>query len=241
MKLPEPLYPGVLLHRYKRFLADVALPGGEVVTAHCPNSGSMLGCALPGSPVMLSRSADPKRRLPYTWELVKVDTRWVGINTLRANRLAREAIEAGRIPELAGYRSIRGEVPYGTRSRIDLLLSGPQGECYLEVKNVTLAQGDTACFPDAVTLRGQKHLRELMAVVAAGRRGVVLFVVQRGDVTALAPADRIDPQYARLLRLALRRGVEVLAYRADPSPGAILLDTPLPVLPSPPAPGGAQR
>lgn len=215
MKLP-PLIPGRLVKRYKRFLADIELEDGSLVTAHCPNSGSMLGCNLPGSPVMLSLSPNPERKLPYTWELVQVDGYWVGLNTMLPNRLAEEAILDGTIAELQGYARLRREVPYGSeRSRIDILLEGDQGRCYVEVKNVTLVEHGLALFPDAVTERGQKHLRELMEVVRNGDRGVILFTVQRGDGNAVAPADAIDPVYGRLLREATLNGVEALAYRAS--------------------------
>lgn len=229
MKLPT-LIPGRLIKRYKRFLADIELADGSVVTAHCPNSGSMLGCDLPGSPVMLSRSAKPDRKLPYTWELVLTEGHWVGLNTMLPNRLAEEAIQDGTISELQGYAHLRREVPYGNeRSRIDILLEGESGRCYVEVKNVTLVEGGLALFPDAVTERGQKHLRELMEVVRQGDRSVLLFTVQRGDGGEVAPADRIDPVYGRLLREAATNGVEVLAYRAVVNPLEIRLTERLPV------------
>lgn len=230
MKLP-PLIPGTLIKRYKRFLADITLADGSMVTAHCPNSGSMLGCNLPGSPVMLSQSPNPNRKLAYTWELVQVGGYWIGLNTMLPNRLAEEAILNGTISELQGYGQLRREVPYGSeRSRIDLLLEGSQGRCYVEVKNVTLVEGELALFPDAVTERGQKHLRELMEVVRNGDRGIILFTVQRGDGKAVAPADRIDPAYGRLLREAVRNGVEALAYRASVQPEEIRLTDRLAVL-----------
>ena len=230
MKLPSPLIPGRLVRRYKRFLADVELADGRVVTAHCANSGSMLGNKEPGSPVLLSTSSNPKRTLPYTWELVEVNGHWVGINTSLPNRLAREGIESGVVKELQGYDTIRGEVAYGTNSRVDLLLTGASGRCYVEVKNVTLADGGRALFPDAVTERGQKHLRELQQVVAAGDRGVIFFVVQRGDGLSVSPADAIDPEYGRLLRQAVDNGVEALAYRALVTPGEIRIAERLPVV-----------
>lgn len=223
MKLP-PLLPGRLVRRYKRFLADVELEDGSLVTAHCPNSGSMLGCNLPGSPVMLSLSANPNRKLAHTWELVQVDGFWVGLNTMLPNRLAEEAILSGTIAELQSYAGLRREVAYGSeRSRIDILLEGDQGRCFVEVKNVTLVEQGLALFPDAVTERGQKHLRELMEVVRNGDRGVILFTVQRGDGAAVAPADRIDPAYGCLLREAVDQGVEALAYRALVTPEVIRL------------------
>jgi sugar fermentation stimulation protein A len=230
MKLPHPLAPGRLLRRYKRFLADVEMSDGSVVTAHCPNSGSMLGCAAPGSPVLLSKSDNPSRKLPYTWELVHVDNCWVGINTGLPNRLVREGIEQGIVTELQGYGRLRQEVCYGgERSRIDLLLEEP-GLCYVEVKNVTLVEGGVARFPDAVTTRGQKHLRELMAMVKSGARAVNFFVVQHAGARAVAPADLIDPAYGRLLRQAALAGVELLAYQASVTPTDIALCRVLPIV-----------
>jgi sugar fermentation stimulation protein A len=229
VRLP-PLIAGTLVRRYKRFLADVILEDGSPVTVHCPNSGSMKGCAVPGSRVFLSRSPNPRRAYPLTWELVESDGFWAGINTSLPNRLAREAIENGTVTELQGYDSIRPEVPYGERSRIDLLLEGPSGRCYVEVKNVTLVEGRRALFPDAVTLRGQKHLNELMRVVREGDRGVIFFTVQRGDGESVSPADAIDPEYGRLLRLVVQSGVEALAYRAEISPEEIRLTNRLPVM-----------
>jgi len=229
VKLPA-LYRGVLIKRYKRFLADVQLEDGRTVTAHCPNSGSMKGCALPGSPIWLSLSDNKKRKLAYTWELVEADGCLAGINTALPNLLVREAIENGTVSQLAGYETIRPEVPYGENSRIDLLLDGPAGRCFVEVKNVTLAEGDRALFPDAVTLRGQKHLRELMRVVSEGGRGVIFFTVLRGDARSMSPADLIDPEYGRLLRESCRHGVEALAYQALVTPAEIRLIEQLPII-----------
>ncbi|ACD97156.1 DNA/RNA nuclease SfsA [Trichlorobacter lovleyi] len=230
MKLPD-LIPGRLIKRYKRFLADIELEDCSVVTAHCPNSGSMLGCNLPGSPVLLSLSPNPNRKLAYTWELLQVNGFWVGLNTMLPNRLAEEAILDGTIVELQGYPKLRREVAYGSeRSRIDILLEDDGKRCYVEVKNVTLVEGGLALFPDAVTARGQKHLRELMEMVRNGDRAVLLFTVQRGDGNAVAPADRIDPEYGRLLREAVANGVEALAYRAEVQPEQIRLTERLAVL-----------
>lgn len=229
MILP-PLIPGTLIKRYKRFLADVTLEDGSVVTVHCPNSGSMKGCATPGSRVFLSRSPNPGRTYPHTWELVESDGFWAGINTGLPNRLVREAIENATVAELRGYATIRPEVPYGKHSRIDLLLEGPAGRCFVEVKNVTLVEDGRALFPDAVTTRGQKHLNELIRVVREGDRGVIFFTVQRGDGNSVSPADGIDPEYGRLLRLALANGVEALAYRALVTPGEIKLTEKLPII-----------
>lgn len=230
MKLPQPLYQGKLIRRYQRFLADVELEDGTLVTAHTPNTGSMMGCALPGSRVLLSKSCNLGRKYPHSWELVHADGVWVGINTQLPNLLVREGIENGTITELAGYRQIRSEVPYGSGSRIDLLLCGDRGLCYVETKNVTLVRQGCALFPDAVSARGQKHLRELMEMVRQGHRAVNLFVVQREDVESLSPADAIDPAYGALLREAARNGVEALAYRASVTRDEVRLERSLPVL-----------
>jgi sugar fermentation stimulation protein A len=233
MEFKTPLIEATLLRRYKRFLADVRLSDGEVITVHTANTGSMLGCAEPGSRVWLSRSESTTRKYPYSWEISEAAGVLVGINTALPNALVREAIEAGVIVELQGYRSLRGEVPFGSeRSRVDWLLQGhgDQGDCYVEVKNVTAAVAGTAIFPDAVSARGAKHLRELMGVVAAGQRGVLCFCVQRGDVTAVRPADEIDSVYGETLRRARQNGVELIAYQAEVSPAGIALRRPLPVL-----------
>lgn len=229
MKLP-PLFPATLIKRYKRFLADIMLEDGSTVTVHCPNSGSMKGCATPGSRVFISRSANPGRKFPFTWELVESAGFWAGINTALPNRLVREAIENGTAAELQGYESIRPEVAYGEHSRIDLLLESPGQRCFVEVKNVTLVEDGRALFPDAVTTRGQKHLNELMRVVREGDRGVIFFTVQRGDGLTVSPADAIDPEYGRLLRLAMKSGVEALAYRALVTPQEIVLTERLPIV-----------
>ncbi len=234
MRFDTPLVGGRLVKRYKRFLADVVLDDGTELTAHCPNTGSMLGCQAPGSRVWLSRSDNPKRKYAYTWELVEVDGGvLVGINTGRSNALVREAVEAGVIRELGGYEAIRGEVRYGSEgSRVDFLLSGASGECYVEVKNVTAAVADgVALFPDAVSARGTKHLRELMgAVRSEQRRAVLCFCVQRTDVTEVRPADHIDPEYGRTLREAIAAGVEAVAYRARMGADAVALEAPVPVV-----------
>jgi sugar fermentation stimulation protein A len=219
MRFTAPLVPATLVRRYKRFLADVALPGGETVTAHCANPGSMIGLAAPGAPVWLSRSHNPKRKLGHSWELVEVDlgsgTELVGINTTNPNVLAAEAIAAGLIPELTGYRSIRREVKYGKNSRVDFLLEEPgRPPCYVEVKNVHLMrQKGLAEFPDAVTKRGAKHLQELAVVAAAGARAVMLFLVQIASAERFALARDIDPAYGLQFDLARARGVEALARR----------------------------
>jgi sugar fermentation stimulation protein A len=210
---------GRLIRRYKRFLADVTLADGTEVTAHCPNTGSMLGCQPENARVILSTSDNPKRKLKYTWELVETSPgTWACVNTSRPNAQAREAIEQGLVTELSGYPGCRAEVKYGSeKSRIDLHLSGhdTRPDAWVEVKNVTLCdEQGVGYFPDAVSVRGQKHLRELMAQVEAGERGVLLFVVNHTGIEQVKPADHIDPAYGKLLREASSAGVEVLAYRA---------------------------
>ena len=226
MRFPAPLLEGRLLRRYQRFLADVDTAAG-ILTAHCPNTGSMQGCAEPGMRVWLSPATNPARKLAWTWELVEaLPGVVVGMHTGRSNALVREAIEAGRVPELAGYATIRPEVKYGEGSRIDLLLTAPgRPDCYVEVKNVTAAvAGHIGYFPDAVTTRGTKHLREMSAMIAAGHRAVLVFCVQRGDVDCVRPADHIDPVYGRTLREALAAGVEVIALGATVTPAGIELE-----------------
>lgn len=227
------LISGVLVKRYKRFLADVVLDDGREVTAHCPNTGSMKNCAEPGSRVWLLDSQNPKRKYPLGWELVEIEQEYLAcINTGRANGLMREAIERGVITELQGYGSIRQEVKYGENSRIDLLLSeGEQADAWVEIKNVTLLEEDNwGSFPDAVTARGAKHLNELMAMVAKGERAVMLFCVAHTGIKQIRPADQIDPKYGRLLREAAVAGVEILAYGAEISPESISIQQRLPVI-----------
>lgn len=231
MRFDPPLREGILVRRHKRFLADVQLADGTLLTAHCANSGSMLGVAVPGSPVALSHHPDKGRKLEWTWELVRLGSHWVGVNTALPNQLVADAIASGAIPTLAGWPTLRREVAYGTGSRIDLLLQGGgRPDCYVEVKNVTLAEGKVARFPDSVTTRGQKHLRELMAVRAQGHRAALVFWVFRGDCTEVRPADDIDPEYGRLLRAAARAGVELVAVDARVSPQTVEPGRLLPVV-----------
>ncbi len=207
------LIKGTLIERYKRFLADIRLRNGRVVTAHCPNSGSMMGCSEPGRPVYISRSNNPKRRLAYTWEMIEMPSSLVGVNTLVPNRLVKQAIIEGKIKALAGYERVTGEVKCSPHSRLDLALDGFDGRrCFVEVKNCTLIENGIAYFPDAVTARGLKHLKELEEQVRVGNRGVIFFLIQRMDATAFCSADHIDPAYGRELRSVVSNGVEVLAY-----------------------------
>ncbi len=232
MNLPA-LVEGRLIVRRNRFVAEVELADGRQVEAHCPNTGSMQGCKTPGSRVWLSPATNPERKLQWTWELVEADGVAVGLHTGRTNGLVREAIEQGIVPKLAGYGRLRTEVRYGSEnSRIDLLLDDDgRPPCYVEVKNVTAAvEGGLGYFPDAGTERGSKHLRELMAVVRQGQRGVIFFCVQRGDVAEVRPADHIDKVYGRTLREAVAAGVEALAWGAAVTPAEIRLVRPLPVV-----------
>ena len=223
MRFDTPLIPCTFVRRYKRFLADVRLADGTELTVHCPNSGSMRRCQPVGGQAWISDSKNPQRKLRHTLELVSLDGVPICVNTHRANGLAEEAIRAGVITELGGYPVLRREVRYGNeKSRIDILLEGEQGRCYVEVKNVSLDADDgVGRFPDAVTTRGTKHLRELVAMVAEGHRAVLLFCAAKPDFRVIEPADDIDPVYGKTLRSAAAAGVELLAYRCDISPHEI--------------------
>jgi sugar fermentation stimulation protein A len=219
MRFSAPLVPATLIRRYKRFLADVALPSGETVTVHCANPGSMIGLAAAGARVWLSRSNNPKRKLVHSWELIEVDlgsgAELVGINTIHPNALAAEAIGAGAIAELTGYASVRREVKYGKNSRVDFLLEAPmRPPCYIEIKNVHLMRRPgLAEFPDAVTKRGAKHLAELGDMASAGARAVMLFLIQIASARRFTLARDIDPAYGRAFDAARGKGVEAIAYR----------------------------
>lgn len=236
MKYMPPLQQGILIKRYKRFLTDVRLPSGEEITIHCPNTGSMKNCLAPDASCWFSTSDNPKRKYPHTWEIATTPQgHLAGINTGRANALVVEAIESGVVAELDGYAQLRCEVRYGEeRSRIDILLSDKVDSelCYVEIKSVTLyddeANDGLGLFPDAVSSRGTKHLRELMAVKAQGHRAVLFFCVQHSGIERVAPAAAIDPLYAKTLREAVAAGVEVLAYGADISDQEITLRRRLP-------------
>lgn len=233
MKFSAPLISATLIRRYKRFLADMRLEGGEEITVHCANPGAMTGLARPGMVAFLSDSKNPKRKLQLSWELVEADdgagTTLVGINTAHPNNIVAEAIAAGQIPELAGYDTLRREVAYGEKSRVDFLLSGPgRPDCYVEVKNVHLMRKTgLAEFPDAVTARGARHLGELSAMVRQGARAVMLYLVQRGDANRLSLAGDIDPAYAAAFASARAAGVEALAYDCAVSLEEIALRRPV--------------
>jgi len=222
------LVHGRLIKRFKRFLADVRLDDGTEVVAHCTNSGSMKSCLENGAEVYLTPVTDPKRRTKFTWEMIKINGSWVGINTGNPNKLAFEAIAAGLIPELSGYTNVKREVVFGD-SRFDVFAENETEKCFVEVKNVSLKEGKYALFPDAVTTRGQKHLKTLMEVKAAGIRAVMLYIVQRTDVEVFAPAREIDPEYARVLKQAVNAGVEVIVLQVEVTPEGIYLKKKLPV------------
>ncbi|MCL6271763.1 DNA/RNA nuclease SfsA [Sansalvadorimonas sp. 2012CJ34-2] len=224
-----------LERRYKRFLADITLPDGSTTTIHCPNTGSMKNCQPDGTRVWYSDSNNPKRKLPLTWELVEIPVTYgeteiktlACINTGRANKVVQEAVENNVIPALSGYTEVRKEVKYGSEnSRIDLLLTAEnRQDCYIEVKSVTLATGDGyGEFPDAVTERGRKHLRELVSMVKEGHRAVLLFCVQHTGIETVSPAESIDPAYGKALREAIEEGVEVLVWGSTITPEEIVLN-----------------
>lgn len=229
MRIDQPLLRGRLQRRYKRFLADVEVKDGEVLVAHCPNTGSLLGCTPEGARAVLRDSQNPARKLRYSLQTVEVDGTWVNVDTSLPNAVVAEAVAAGEVPELAGYDGLRREVRYGKGSRIDLLLERPDARCYVEVKSTTLAVDGEGRFPDAVTARGKKHLEELAGMVAEGHRAVIFFLVSRGDVQAFAPADDIDPAYGATLREVLKAGVEAVAYSTRVEPARIEIDRRLPV------------
>ncbi|MFA5647230.1 MAG: DNA/RNA nuclease SfsA [Bacteroidales bacterium] len=227
INFPTPLVAGRLIKRYKRFLADVVLDSGETVTAHCTNSGSMKSCLEEGAKVYLSPVNDPKRKTKFTWEMIMINNGWVGINTSVPNRVALEWVKAGVIPGLQGYTNVKREVTFGD-SRFDIFAENDKEKCFIEVKNVTLKEGDFALFPDAKTTRGQKHLQTLIKVKESGMRAVMLYIIQRTDVNIFAPERNIDPDYAKLLVEAHGKGVEIIPFQVQVSPEGII---PMGILP----------
>lgn len=228
MRFPAAPLEARFVRRYKRFFAEVELESGERLVAHCPNTGSLLGCLAPGGAVWLRDSGNPERQLRFTWQAVRVGDAWVNVDTSLPNRVVAEAAERGLVPELGAYARVRREVAYGTRSRIDLLLEDDaRGTCHVEIKSTTLVEGSTALFPDAVTERGTKHLGELARLARKGQRAVQFFFVNRGDVDSFRPADAIDPEYGRALRRAVAAGVELVAYRTRVETTRLELDAPL--------------
>lgn len=223
IKFEKPTVKGKILKRYKRFLADVELDSGEIITAHCANTGSMTTCWEPGWDVLLTHHNDPKRKLQYSLELTNNGKTWICVNTGLPNKMVLAAIKDGTIKELQGYDIIKPEAKIG-QSRIDVLLTKNSGEqCYVEVKNTTLWHEGNAAFPDAVSERGQKHLRELTELAKSGTRACMLYVVNRSDVDVFKPADHIDSEYGKLLREAHAAGVEILPYMAELSPSEVKL------------------
>jgi sugar fermentation stimulation protein A len=221
---PE-LYPGTLLKRYKRFFADIQLDSGETITAHCPNTGPMTGVCVIGNKVLVSKSDNKTRKLPYTWELIQLKghrkTVWTGVNTSLPNRVIRNALEQRIFTELGDYTTVRHEVPYGQEnSRVDFLLEGGNQPIYVEVKNTTWTDGSLALFPDTVTTRGQKHIREMIALLPENR-AVMLYFINRSDCDRFAPGDTKDPDYGKLLRTAMQKGLEVLPCRFQVTPKGI--------------------
>ncbi|MDD2380992.1 MAG: DNA/RNA nuclease SfsA [Mariniphaga sp.] len=220
MVFNQPLIHGKLIRRYKRFLADVELDNKEVVVAHCTNSGSMKSCLEPGAEVYLSPATDPTRKTRFTWEMIRINDDWVGIHTGNPNQLALEGIRNQRITGLEGYSTVKREVKFED-SRFDIYAENDKEKCFIEVKSVTLKEEEFALFPDAVTSRGQKHLKTLLEVKKRGMRAVMLYVVQRSDVDVFAPAEEIDPEYAALLREVVSKGVEVIVMQAKVTPHSI--------------------
>lgn len=207
------LIPGTLVKRYKRFLADIILDDGSFITAHCPNSGSMKTCSEPGMKVWVSESSNPKRKLPYTWEMIEMPTSMVGVNAILPNTLVKKAVSLGQIPEISGYSEIIPEITTSDGTRLDLCLRSKDCKpCYIEIKNSTYVEKGHACFPDAVTVRGKKHVEELERLAKEGFRSIIFFIIQRMDAERFSPADHIDPAYGKSLRKALDNGVEILAY-----------------------------
>ncbi len=220
MKFNQSLTHGKLVKRYKRFMADIILDDGTLVTAHCTNSGSMKSCLEPGAEVYLSKSSNPNRKLPYTWEMIKINEGWVGINTANPNTIAREILTENWINELPRFSLVKNEVKFDD-SRFDLYAESDTEKWFFEVKNVTLKDGNFARFPDAVTTRGLKHLNTLVKAGKQGYRVVMLYIVQRIDVDAFAPAWDIDPEYSKGLVCAMKNGVKVYAIQVKVTPESI--------------------
>jgi len=211
---PQSLVKGKLIKRYKRFLVDVLLEDGRIVTAHCTNTGSLKSCLIPGAEVLLSPATAPKRKTPYTWESIRIDGKWVGINTQIPNKLVFNALKQGLLKEFRDFNRIKAEVKYGG-SRFDIYMENEKEKLFAEIKNVTYRKGEYALFPDAPTQRGRKHLKELMQAKAEGYRAAMIFIIPRTGVKFFAPAVEIDPEYAVLLKEAMEKGVEIYPYRVE--------------------------
>lgn len=232
MKFDSPLIKGTLIKRYKRFLADVSLENGEIITAHCTNSGSMKSCIEEGAEVFLSPAKDPKRKTSFTWEMIKINGAWVGINTMNPNRFALEEISKDKIAGLEGYTSVKREVKYKD-SRFDIIAENDSETCYVEVKNVTMNENGIAKFPDAITKRGLKHLNTLMDVKQNGMRAVMLYIIQRMDVSHFEPAWDIDQAYAKKLVEVRQAGVEIIPLQVKVTPEEIVTHKILSFYPGP--------
>lgn len=229
MKLPPIRQKGILLKRYKRFLADILIENNQTMTVHCPNSGSMLGCSEPGMEVIISKADNPKRKYGWTLEMVRKDNTWIGVNTGMTNKIVHEALQNGTIDDFGKIESIRPEIKVSGKSRLDFFLETENGQVYLEVKNCSLARNLSAMFPDAVTARGTKHLLELDKLRNDNITTAVLFCIQRDDANQFTPAAEIDPLYAKTLKEVQARGVRVLAWQAVTGPEEIFLNNRLPV------------
>lgn len=227
MKFTTDTVFGTLVRRYKRFLADVKLENGKIVTAHCTNSGSMLSCLEEGAPVVLSISDNPKRKTKYTWEMIYLNEGWVGVNTLIPNKLVLEFLQNDKISQLMGYKSIKTEAKI-LDSRLDIFLEGHSEGCYIEIKNVSMKSGDFARFPDSVTARGKKHLKTLIQLKDQGYRAVMIYIIQRQDISLFGPAWDIDPDYAKTLQEAFEKGVEIIPLMVRVTPYSIDLKKEIP-------------
>ena len=221
MKFDTELVRGRLIKRYKRFLADIELDSGETITAHCPNTGRMLACSTPGSPVALSVSDNPKRKYPHTLEMVYENSTWIGVNTSRTNEIIAEAIREGAIQEFQNVEEIKKEVKTSDHTRLDLQLVKEGKNTFIEIKNCSLAENNCAMFPDAVTERGTKHLHELIQLTQAGEQACIFFLLQRMDADIFKPATHIDAKYSETLALASKKDVMILAYQAEVTPESI--------------------
>lgn len=228
MRFEQTLIPGILLKRYKRFLADIQIKSGEIVTAHCTNSGSMKSCLEANAPVYISPAKNPSRKTKFTWEMIYINDNWIGINTMIPNVIAYESIVQEKIKKISGYRKVVREVKFGD-SRFDLFAEKENEKCFIEVKNVTLKEGRFARFPDAITTRGKKHLETLIEVRKNGIRAVMLYIIQRSDVEIFGPAWNIDPDYSQSLLKASQNGVEIITLRVKVSPTKIIIDKELPI------------
>jgi sugar fermentation stimulation protein A len=219
-----PLLKGILVKRYKRFFADIELTSGELVTAHCPNTGPMTSVSTVGSLVYISTANDPKRKLKYTWEMIDVNGIWIGINTSLPNKIIGSMLDRHLLPELEPYQSFKPEVTYGVeKSRIDFLLTNAleSTKTYVEIKNTTWHEGKVALFPDTVTTRGQKHLRELISIIDQNTKSALIYFINRSDCDRFRAGEEADPEYAKLLNLAIDAGVKILPYRFHISPESV--------------------